>query len=231
MKIYFTTFKEKWTRPPKHQFPTGTRAYKGHQGNGKSLSMVYDTLKIFWEWEKCQLWSNIKIKLNEKDKLRYHYYNDMIGLLEGLNYQNGEDGVIVLIDEAHLFFGKKDGISLDVLTAISQQRKDRRKIILSSQIWEDLDVSLRKQVPEIVSCRCLFGKIQINTVFKGHTLRWSKEESSYIADKDYTYIYKHFDKLYNRYDTYQKIINNQDYTRLSSGDMRVIINNKIEKKI
>ena len=219
MKIDFTTLKEKWTRPPKHQFPTGTRAYKGHQGQGKTLSMVYDTLKIFWEWENCHLWSNVKINIDDKDKHRYHYFNDVVGLMEGLEYNNGADGVIVLIDEAHLFFNRKTGISLDVLTAISQQRKDRRKIIISSQIWEDLDISLRKQVPEIVSCKCMFKKIQWNTIFKGHTLRWDKQTSSYIADKDHTYIFKHFDKLYARYNTYQKIVNNNDYERKTLPQM------------
>lgn len=219
MKIYFTTFKEKWTKPTEPEFPTGTRAYKGHQGKGKTLSMVYDTLNIFWEWEKCHLWSNVKIKVDEKDKHRYHYFNDNKGLTESLKYSNGKDGIILLIDEAHLFFNRKTGISLDMLTTISQQRKDRRKIIISSQIWEDLDISLRKQVPEIVNCNCLFKRIQINTVFKGHTLRWSKELSSYVADKNYTYIFKHFDKLYERYDTYQKIVNNKDYERQNFPQM------------
>lgn len=213
MKIDFATLNKKWTKPIKHQFPTGTRAYKGHQGQGKTLSMVYDALKIFWEWKECEFWSNVKINVEEEDQKRFHYFNDWNGLKQGLEYSNKEKGVIVLIDEAHLFFNKKNGISLDVLTAISQQRKDRRKIIISSQIWEDLDISLRKQVPEIVSCKCIFGKIQINTYFKGHTLRWSKEESAYIADKDYIHIFKHFDRLYQRYDTYQKIVNNEEYKR------------------
>lgn len=230
MKIDFTTLKEKWTRPPKHQFPTGTRAYKGHQGQGKTLSMVYDTLKIFWEWDKCQLWSNVKINVDQQDLKRYHYFNDIKGLQEGLEYMNGADGVIVLIDEAHLFFNKKNGISLDVLTAISQQRKDRRKIIISSQIWEDLDISLRKQVPEIVACRCYFKRLQVNTIFKGETLRWSKEESSYVADKDYTYIFKHFDRLYARYNTFQKIVNNMEYNRDSKDNMVILQPSTIVKR-
>lgn len=219
MKIYFTTLKEKWTKPPKHQFPTGTRAYKGHQGQGKTLSMVYDALNIFWKWDKCELWSNIAIKIDDEDKHRYHYFNDTFGLSKALEKSNGENGVLVLIDEAHLFFNRKTGISLDVLTAISQQRKDRRKIFISSQIWEDLDISLRKQVPEIIACKCFFKKIQVNTIFKGETLRWDKTQSSYIADKNYTYIFKHFDKLYQRYNTYQKIVNNKDYERQNLPQM------------
>ena len=118
----------------------------------------------------------------------------------------------LFVDEAHLYFNKKTGISLDVLTSISQQRKDRRRIILSSQIWEDLDISLRKQVKEVVNCR-RFGFLQINTILKGETLHWDKFEGAYIADKDYTEIFKHNDWLYSRYDTRQKIIKNDKYNR------------------
>lgn len=227
MKIDFATFRKKWSRPIKHQFPTGTRAYKGHQGQGKTLSMVYDTLKIFYEWKKCQLFSNVKINMDTEDSKRYHYFNDMKGLLKGLNYQNGADGVIVLIDEAHLFFNRKTGIGIDILTAISQQRKDRRKIIISSQIWEDLDISLRKQVPEIVNCKNYFGKFQVNTVYKGETLHWDKQESAYTADKDHTYIYKHFDRLYQRYNTYQKIVNNEEYSR-DTRQQIIQLNNSVK---
>lgn len=230
MKIDFRSFRLKKTPIKEPQFPTGTRAYKSHQGKGKTLSMVYDSMKLFEEWDKSILFSNVQIKVNDEDKKRYHYFNTEKGLYEALRCQNGANGVIVIIDEAHLFFGKKKGISLDVITAISQQRKDRRKIFISSQIWEDLDISLRKQVPEIIDCNNIFNLIQINTVYRGHTLKWDKMESAYIAQKDYTYIFKHNDRLYNLYNTYQKIINNEDYTRLPTNTNNINMGN-IEVKL
>ena len=119
-----------------------------------------------------------------------------------------------MLDEAHLYFGRKDGIPLDLLTCISQQRKDRRRLVFSSQIWEELDISLRKQVKEIVHCHCMFGKIQINTVSDGETLHYDKQLSQFVADKKYTEIFKHNDEYYKRYDTFQKIITNQEYQAL-----------------
>lgn len=209
MKIDFATFKKKWTRPPKHQFPTGTRAYKGFQGSGKTLTMVHDAIAIHDAFPNCMVFSNVIIDGLE----RYKYFNDDMGLKEAISYRNGRAGVLVIIDEAHLYFNKKGGISLDMLTAISQQRKDRRKILISSQIWEDLDISLRKQVKEVVNCRCIFGKIQINTIHDGEDLHWDKTESAYVARKLYTYIFKHNDELYKRYNTYQKIVTNEEYKR------------------
>lgn len=209
MKIYWDTILKQWTKPEKNQFPTGSRVYKGFQGSGKTLSMVDYAIRLQKEYPKCKIFSNIKIKgLNN-----YNYIEDENGLIAALQCRNSGDGVLILLDEAHLFFNKKKGISLDVLTAISQQRKDRKRMVFSSQIWEELDISLRKQVKEIVNCRCLFGLLQFNTLSDGETLAWNKQDGEYQAKKIGSELFKHTNELYNAYDTYQKIINNNDYSR------------------
>lgn len=212
MRIFWDTFTKKWTPPKKNLFPTGSRVYKGYQGSGKTLSMVKYAFDVQKRYPNCHIFSNFKIKgLNN-----YHYIWNDNDLKVALTFRNGTDGVLVLLDEAHLYFGKKSGISLDVLTAISQQRKDRRRIVFSSQIWEELDISLRKQVKEIVSCRCFFNCIQINTISDGETLSFDKFSGQYVAKKIRTEIFKHNLDLYNSYDTLQKIITNDEYERLPS---------------
>lgn len=213
MLVYWDTFKEKFKRHKKPLFPTGSRVYKGFQGQGKTLSMVQYAFYIQKLCPDAVIFSNIKIDgLNN-----YFYFNDSDGLYEAISYRNGLDGVLVLIDEAHLFFNKKDGISLDVLTAISQQRKDLRRLVFSSQIWEELDISLRKQVKEIVSCHCFFGFLQVNLVTDGETLTYDKLKSEYVAKKIRFEIFKHNEKLYNAYSTRQKIVNNLEYKRELGG--------------
>ena len=209
MKIDWSSFKRHWTRPEPNQFPVGSRVYKGYQGQGKTLSMVKYAFDIQKHFPNCHIFSNIKIDGLE----HYHYLENDDDVKKALEFSNGADGVLVLLDEAHLYFNKKSGISLDVLTAISQQRKDRRRIVFSSQIWEELDISLRKQVKEIVSCRCFFGLIQFNRIYDGESLTWDKLSSSYVANKKYTEIFKHYDVLYNCYSTYQKIFTNRSYSR------------------
>lgn len=218
MKIYWKTLPQKWSKPPKNQFPTGTRVYKGFQGSGKTLSMVFYAFQLQKSYPACKIFSNVKIRgLNN-----YYYFSDDEGLKQALECRNGRDGVLVLLDEAHLYFGKKTGIPLDVLTAISQQRKDRRRIVFSSQIWEELDISLRKQCKEIVSCRTLFNCIQINTISDGESLTYDKLESQYVAKTIRTEIFKHSTELYNSYDTTQKIITNQSYSRSPSQSSQPI---------
>lgn len=227
MKIYWNTFVKKYVRPPKNQFPTGTRVYKGFQGSGKTLSMVkyaFDVQKIY---PNCIVVSNIKISgLNN-----YFYIENDEVLKQALAYSSGMRGMLILLDEAHLYFNKKTGISLDVLTAISQQRKDRKRLVFSSQIWEELDISLRKQVKEIVNCKCLLGKIQINSISDGETLTYNKLEGEYQAKHITTEIFKHYKSLYDCYDTRQKIISNQEYNRQNTSVQNVTFaqNLKIKK--
>lgn len=235
MRVDWSSFLKKWTRPAPGQFPVGSRVYKGFQGSGKTLSVVKYAFDIVKAFPNCVIFSNVKIKgiqpLNfgfiiKKDhetgqvekvpnRLSGNYYfikNDD-DVKFALSFPNGARGVLVILDEAHLYFGKKTGISLDVLTAISQQRKDRRRIVFTSQIWEELDISLRKQVKEIVSCRSIFRKIQINTVSDGESLSFDKLSSEYVAKKIRTEVFKHNDDLYNSYSTYQKIVTNKNYSR------------------
>lgn len=244
MRVDWRTFKEHWTRPKKGSFPTGSRVYKGYQGSGKSLGMAKYAFDIVKQYPNCAVFSNMRLygleqlvyhqefdseqnaHFYKRDCGNYQFIHDDTILQHALQFRNGTDGVLVLLDEAHLYFNKKTGISLDVLTAISQQRKDRKRLVFSSQIWEELDISLRKQVKEIVSCRCLFGFLQINTIYDGETLRYQYNPdgtSGYNAKKLYTEIFKHNDTLYNSYNTYQKIMTNQQYSRIPTPDTNISI--------
>lgn len=213
MKVYWESFAKKWKRPPSNQFPTGSRVYKGFQGSGKSLSMVFYAFQIQKFFPDAVIYSNMLIK----GLKNFHYIEDDNVLREALALRNGERGVLILLDEAHLYFNKKTGISLDVLTAISQQRKDRKRLVFSSQIWEELDISLRKQVKEIVDCRCFFNKIQLNTLSDGETLTYDKQLPGYVARKIRVECFKHSTELYQSYDTFQKIVSNTQYRRLPSS--------------
>lgn len=206
MRIDFQSFRH---RAPKSLigFPTGTRVYKGFQGSGKTLSMVHYCLKMLEKYPKCLCYSNIAI-----DHARVLLFHSNDELEKILQVKNGADGVLILLDEAHLFFNKKKGISIDFLAAISQQRKNRVHIVMSSQIWEELDISLRKQVKEIVNCRSIFRTIILNSVSDGETLSYDKQQGEYVAQKKYTYIFHMTKREAEMYDTLQTISRNDEYT-------------------
>lgn len=206
MKIDFESFKHKYHRPPRNQFPAGARVYKGFQGDGKTLSLIHDFFELIEQFPDCKKFGNVKLT----GVPGYQIIESDDDLNRALMCANGAQGVVIVLDEAQLFFSKRNGISFESLTAICQNRKDRRRILMTSQIWEDLDIPLRKQVDEVVKCRNYLGFIQFNQVFNGRTLRWSKQDNDWVADKKYSYIYKHNQDLYDRYDTFQKIIPNNE---------------------
>lgn len=218
MKIDYKSFTKKYIRPKKNLFPTGTMVFKGYQGSGKTLSAVHYLFHLKQEFPDCLIYSNVLIKgLDDFELIQTDE-----DLSKALEATNGQNGIVIFLDEAHLFFNKKTGISLDVLTAISQQRKDRRRLIFTSQIWEELDVSLRKQVKEVVACRCIFGKFQYNTISDGESISYDKLKGTWTAKKLRTELFKHNQQLYDSYDTFQKIIRNDSYTREFSPPPTII---------
>ena len=204
MRIDWKSFLKHRTPDDRKAFPIGSAVFVGYQGMGKTLSMVDYAFRVKQEFPKCLVYSNIRLF-----GIDYNYIMSDEDVKDALSVQNGSNGVLVLLDEAHLYFGKKTGIGLDVLTAISQQRKDRRRIVFSSQIWEELDISLRKQVKDIYKCKKIFNLIILNRM-DGETLTYDKINSEYVAKHKEYEIYKLNDEYYKRYNTYQKIITNDE---------------------
>lgn len=212
MRIDFPSFRS--PSPPKPKgpiFPVGCTVFKGPQGAGKTLSMVRYIFQMKERFPRCQVYSNLKLF-----GIKYHFIETDAHMKRAMSAHNGADGVLIALDEAHLYWGKKTGISLDVFTAFCQQRKDRFQFVFTCQIWEDLDVSLRKQVKNIVSCRELFGFFILLSYFDGSTLHWSNLDSAFVASHVRTELYKKTFSLCQSYDTYQKIVTNDQYQSLPS---------------
>ena len=209
IKIDFKSFTQKKPDKDSNNFPVGTRVYKGFQGTGKTLSMVRYGLQIADDYDNAQIFSNISIRDS-----RFQYFKETSEFREIIaNIQDIPDaGTLILLDEAHLFFGRKTGIPLDVLSAISQQRKRRCRLVFSSQIWEELDISLRKQVKEIVQCSRI-GNIQILNYMNGETLTYDKLQGEYQAQHTGYEIYKTTKNLAGKYETRQIIVTNEEYGR------------------
>lgn len=204
MLIDWKSFRKKRTPEKGKQFPTGSAVYFGFQGQGKTLAMTAYAFRIKEEFPDCVIFSNYNLY-----GIDYHYCFSDEDVKNALSFQNGSKGVLVLLDEAHLYFGKKTGIGLETLTAISQQRKDKRRIVFTSQIWEELDISLRKQVKEIHHCHKVMNLI-IQNVCDGETLSYDKMKSEYVAKHIRYEIFKMNDEYFNRYNTYQKIVTNDE---------------------
>ena len=126
--------------------------------------------------------------------------------LEMLKYvNNNEYGVVFVIDEIHLELNSLESknIDIEVMVEISQQRKQRKHIVGTSQVYMRMAKPLREQIHDIILCSNLFGFIQYN--------RWVKGESCYEengklkADVNGRFIWTHSPDMYAQYDTYTKM--------------------------
>ena len=81
-----------------------------------------------------------------------------------LTIRNGTKGIIFAIDEIHSEYdsSKWADIPEDLLSEISQQRKQRIKIIASAQFFGRVAKPLREQAVTVVACKTIFGRLTLN---------------------------------------------------------------------
>ncbi len=114
----------------------------GPQGSGKTLSAVNYVRDLTWVYPKVKLVTNVDIKgLNPV--VQVFEYN---GIESITSIENGYDGVIFLIDEIHLEFNSLESknIPIEIMIEVSQQRKQRKHIVGTSQQFLRLAKPLRE---------------------------------------------------------------------------------------
>lgn len=119
--------------------------------------------------------------------------------------ENGEQGIVYLIDEIHLEFNSLESknIPIEVMVEVSQQRKQRKHIVGTSQVYMRMAKPLREQIRNVVICRNFFKFFQWNKLIDGET---SHEENGKLAFDIQKYIFWfHYPNLYKCYDTYKKM--------------------------
>lgn len=196
--------------PPKdtNTFPTGTVIFTGKQGSGKTYGMVAYAHEIHEKYPKAKIWTNVQI--DEPWALLWHTAAQLGEILR--TQRNGADGMLLIIDEAHLFWHRRDGIPLELLASISQQRKQRLRICFSSQIFEELDISLRKQITDVVTCSRLGRTVLIESISRGDTLQLDKNSYQWQGIPYKVRIIHLTQEIASSYDTLQEVAGNASYS-------------------
>lgn len=140
-----------------------------------------------------------KIKENIKIVIEYN------GLDCIKELSNGFEGVLYLIDEIHLEFNSLESknIPIEIMVEVSQQRKQRKHIVGTSQVFMRLAKPLREQIDTVVICKNYLGCIQWNKVINGKTA--TEENGKLQAEILRKFLWFHTPKLYSSYDTFAKM--------------------------
>lgn len=190
-------------------------------GAGKTISMIEFARSMQKEYPRALCTTN----------LGYKYENTPLKDWRMLmNYKNDIFGVIVAIDELQNWFSSNDSKNFppDMLTIITQNRKNRRIILGTSQNFYLLAKAIRSQATEVRRCSTLFGALTIVRRFEpildsdGNVKEFKKLGC---------YFFVHDKELRESYDTY-KVINRLSQVGFQEKQQDVTTNvyNVISKK-
>lgn len=227
IKPHFESLRDDINRrkDPTFFWPTGTQVYCGLQGSGKTISAVAHALRLKKRYPGCILVTNLSITGMEpltpsaqepldsvlaridtvRQYVKFDTLDELAVVLTGVN--NGFKGVLYLIDEIHSYFNALDSKNIPpyIFTEISQQRKQRKCIIGTSQLFLRLAKPFREQCDSLIMCKTYAGFITRQTAFDGATLSQDYQGNLH-GDKKKTGWFFHTRKLRDSFDTYQKIV-------------------------
>lgn len=127
-------------------------------------------------------------------------------------YRNGQYGVIFLIDEIQLYLNSlaSKNVNMDVMTTISQQRKQRIHIVSTSQCFGRIAKPLREQFSNVMLCKNYFNMFQKNMLIDRDSLESdSSSDTNLTGEVKKTFWWVHSPDMYKRYDTYTVVKSGQ----------------------
>ena len=187
--------KDWFDRDPEYFTHQGCVIFTGRQGYGKTIAMV----------EQCNIWQREYPKAKVITNLNYSKQNDELSNWTDLiDYKNGIQGVICLIDEMQNWFSSNQSKNFppEMLEVITQNRKNRRVIMGTAQSFNRLAKPIREQATEVRKCFTAFGcitfvhRVTADLDSNGDVVKWKHRGFYYFV---------HTDDLRDCYDTYKVI--------------------------
>ena len=194
---------DRFNRKPGEFMEYGLHLVCGEQGSGKTTSVV-DLLLNRWKKQ----YPFLKIYTN----LDYKYENGKITHCKDLlseQRSNGIYGVVNVIDEIQSWFSSLQSKDFppEMLGEISQQRKQRKCIVGTAQVFGRVAKPIREQTSFVYLPFTIAGCLTVVRVSKPIYY----DETTFTFKKYIrTYFFVHTPKLRNAFDTYKRIENYRD---------------------
>lgn len=183
---------------PADFFPyQGMIIFEGRQGSGKTISMVRYMKDMQYEFPDALCTTNLAYTDENKPLKAWTMLID---------YKNGYKGVIVAMDELQNWFSSNDSKNFppEMLSVITQNRKNRRIILGTSQNFYLLAKAIRSQATEVRRCATYFGCLTVVRRLEpildseGNVVEWKKRG---------IYCFVHDKELRESYNTWKVIEN------------------------
>lgn len=179
----------------------GFTFFVGRQGAGKTISIVHYLEKMRVLYPNCMIITNFKF--SDANYIMKDW-NDL------LNVRNGTDGIIFAIDEIQSEYSSAAWKSVpeDLLSEISQQRKQRVKIVATAQFYSRVAKPLREQANTVVACSTFKGRLTRNKEYDAVDYATVIDNPNVVKKKLKPLSKSSFvqsDSLRACFDTYEKI--------------------------
>lgn len=136
----------------------GLTMYCGRQGGGKTVAMTEYLERMRKKFPKVKIVTNYGYL---QEDFPMNSWEDIFTI------RNGEDGVIFAIDEIQNEYNSNDWKNFPegLLSEITQQRKQKIKIVATSQVFTRVAKPLREQTFEVVECVTIAGRWTFTKAF------------------------------------------------------------------
>lgn len=188
---------------PDYMSVNGLMAFCGSQGSGKTLSSVLYLEKLMNYYPKALVVTNLNLSGDFFDLDRIQRYT---GLSDLTDIDNGPFGVIYLIDEIQLEFNSLESkqMNMPVFEFVCQQRKARKHLIGTTQVFGRLAKPFREQFKYAISCSKLVGSLFRQELYKAENVAYEDDIRTELVMKARRYYFAGTDD-FKKYDTYEQI--------------------------
>ncbi len=209
---------DQFERDPDFFQEFGLHVFAGEQGSGKTMAMVHALRRLQKMYPKLRVKTNFHYKFEDG---RIEDYHDI------LESENDIYGEIDCIDEIQNWFNSNAARSfpVEMLTEITQQRKQRKCIFATSQVFMRVAKPIREQTFYLYLPTTIFGCLTIVRKYKPII-----DQKGDMKDKKLRkiYFFVHSEELRNSYDTFEKIKNlskqgfKEENLQVRSGNYEII---------
>lgn len=131
--------------------PFGLTVFCGRQGGGKTISMVEYLDRMKEKYPDCKIVTNFNYIGQDMPFTDWRQFTEV---------RNGLDGVIFAIDELQNEYSstKWQDFPEELLSVVTMQRKQRIKIVATTQVFTRVVKQLREQCYEVIECKTFLGR-------------------------------------------------------------------------
>lgn len=187
---------DSFARKPDEFRPYGVHVFCGEQGAGKTVALTQFLLNYQKEYPLLKVKTNYGYKYEDGE---ITHWKDLI------HSNNGIYGEIDVLDEIQNWFNSMQSKDFppEMMTEITQQRKQRKIIVGTAQVFSRIAKPIREQIQFIYKPITVFGCL---TIVRKYKPKLSSSDGNMDGLKlRGCYFFVHSAELRDSFDTYKKI--------------------------